>query len=235
MNTRLAIPLRDRLDAILERMASAAHRSGRRPEQIRLVAVAKTQPAETVRDMVAAGAGIIGENYIQEARLKIDVLVDLPVAWHFIGHLQSNKAKHAVRLFELIHTVDSLHLADALNRQAGKVGKVQNILVQVNLGGETTKSGIAPTRAEDLVRAIAVLPHLSIKGLMTLPPFFDAPLQARPYFARLRRLSEEIASLRIVNVTMEELSMGMTGDFETAIEEGATLVRIGTALFGERT
>ncbi len=215
-------------------MTQAALRGGRPAEAIRLVAVAKTQPPDAVRAMVAAGVHIIGENYIQEAREKFDALIDLPIEWHYIGHLQSNKARYAVRMFALIHTVDSLRLAEELDRQAGKAGKVQKILIQVNVSGEVTKSGVAAEGAEALVRAIAGLPHLEIRGLMALPPFFDAPQRVRPYFAELRRLSESIAAQHIARVTMAELSMGMTGDFEVAIEEGATLVRIGTALFGER-
>jgi pyridoxal phosphate enzyme (YggS family) len=234
LNTIAANSIPDRLAAVRARITQAALRSGRPAEQIQLVAVAKTQPADAVRAMVVAGAQIIAENYIQEAREKFDALIDLPIQWHYIGHLQSNKAKYAVRMFALIHTVDSLHLAEELDRQAGKAGKVQKILIQVNVGGEVTKSGVAPEGAEALVRAIAGLPHLEIRGLMALPPFFDAPQRVRPYFAQLRRLSESIAAQHIDKVSMAELSMGMTGDFEVAIEEGATLVRIGTALFGER-
>lgn len=230
--SKLNIP--DRLAAVRQRITQAALRSGRPLGRIRLVAVAKTQPAEAVRAMVTAGAAIVGENYIQEAREKFNALADQPVEWHFIGHLQSNKAKYAVRMFELIHTVDSLRLAEELDRQAGRIGKIQQILLQVNTGGETTKSGVEPERAAELARSIAHLPNLTIRGLMTLPPFFDAPQLVRPYFAQLRQLSESIAALRIERIVMEELSMGMTGDFEVAIEEGATLVRIGTALFGER-
>lgn len=227
-------PISDRVAAVRQRIAQAARRGGRPPGRIRLVAVAKTQPVSAVRTMVMAGASIIGENYIQEAREKYDALTDLPVEWHFIGHLQSNKAKYAVRMFELIHTVDSLRLAEELDRQARKNCKVQKILLQVNVSGETTKSGVEPERAEKLVRDIATFPNLAIRGLMTLPPFFDAPHLVRPYFAKLRQLGESIAAQNIENVVMEELSMGMTGDFEVAVEEGATLVRIGTALFGER-
>lgn len=225
----------ERFRALMARITCAATRCGRDPAAIRLVAVAKTQPADLVREMVLAGARIIGENYIQEARDKFDALNDQPIEWHFIGHLQSNKAKYAVRLFDLIHTVDSWSLAQELDRCAQKAGKLQPILVQVNLSGETTKSGVAPDQATALVQAIAQLPHLRIKGLMTLPPFFDAAQQARPFFSALRELRDRLAGHALPNVDMQELSMGMTGDFEVAIEEGATLVRIGTALFGERS
>ncbi|MBT8339522.1 MAG: YggS family pyridoxal phosphate-dependent enzyme, partial [Desulfatitalea sp.] len=161
--------------------------------------------------------------------------VHMPVRWHFIGHLQSNKARYAVRMFDLIHTLDSVKLALEINKQAGKIGKHQQVLVQVNISGETGKSGIDAKSAVALVEQISHLEHLSIQGLMTMPPFFDDPDRARPYFAALRHLRDRIADLRLVHVAMAELSMGMTGDFEAAIEEGATLVRIGTALFGARS
>lgn len=226
--------IEDRFQQITTRIEMAALRAGRSADAVRLVAVTKTHPADLVRTAVAAGVAIVGENYIQEARTKFSALIDQPLSWHFIGHLQRNKAKYAVRMFDLIHTVDSIKLAEELDRQAQKAGKVQNVLIQVNLGGEAAKSGVSGKGAAALVSGIQELAHIRIRGLMTLPPFFDDPERARPCFAALRRLSERIRALNLPNVEMAELSMGMTGDFETAIEEGATLVRIGTALFGGR-
>jgi pyridoxal phosphate enzyme (YggS family) len=226
--------IKENIAQVKARIAAAAERCGRTPESIRLVAVAKTHPAEAVQAAVAAGATIIGENYIQEARTKFDALVHLPVEWHFIGHLQGNKAKYAVRLFQLIHTVDSMRLATELDHQAGKAGKVQQILIQVNISGEATKSGVSEQEVAPLAGELGRLTHLKVKGLMTMPPYFDAPERARPYFAALRRLRDRIRSQALPNIDMDELSMGMTGDFEAAIEEGATLVRVGTAIFGGR-
>jgi pyridoxal phosphate enzyme (YggS family) len=226
--------VKDRLDRIKKRITDAAIRCGRDPESVRLVAVSKTMDADRVAQAIDAGAAILGENYIQEARDKFNALYDRPVRWHFIGHLQSNKAKYAVRMFDLIHSVDSFKLAGALDKEARKNDKVQDILVQVNISREETKSGIEETEAVDLVTRVNGLKNVQIKGLMTMPPFFDQPEKARPYFRRLARLRERIISSGIPGAGMEELSMGMTGDFEVAIEEGATLVRIGTAIFGAR-
>ncbi len=222
------------LTDVIQRIASAAKKAGRDASDIRLVAVSKTVSADRLRQAILAGVGIVGENYIQEARTKFSELGDLPVQWHFIGHLQRNKAKYAVRIFELIHSVDSARIADEINHQAKRIDKIQPILVQVNLAGETTKSGIGPEAVEALIRHISALPHLSLQGLMTMPPFFNAPEKVRPYFNQLRLLRDQIREMAIDNVHMDELSMGMTGDFETAVEEGATLVRIGTAIFGAR-
>lgn len=224
-----------RLTALLARIRAAAAAAGRSADEVRLVAVGKTFPPESIREAIAAGATDIGENYIQEAREKYAALQGVPATWHFIGHLQTNKAKYAVRMFDLIHTVDSFRLAVEIDRCARELGKVQAVLVQVNVAAEETKSGVAPDEALPLVRRAAALEHLAVKGLMTMPPYFDAPERARPFFAALRRLRDRIAAEQIANVAMRELSMGMTGDFEAAIAEGATLVRIGTAVFGERT
>jgi len=226
--------VKENLDRINKRIADAATGCGRNPETIRLVAVSKTVGAARVAQAIDAGAVILGENYIQEAREKFDTLIDRHVQWHFIGHLQSNKAKYAVRMFDLIHSVESIKLATALDKEARKIGKVQDILIQVNISREETKSGITETGAVQLITQISSLEHIRIKGLMTMPPFFDAPEQARPFFHQLARLRDRIAADSIPGVSMEELSMGMTGDFEVAIEEGATLVRIGTAIFGAR-
>ncbi len=226
--------LKQRLENIKERIRKAAESCKRDPDSIRLVVVSKTFPAETVKVAIEAGASILGENYVQEAREKFDALVHYAVSWHFVGHLQSNKAKYAVRLFDLIHSVDSLKLARALDREAKKVDKIQPILVQVNISGEDTKSGLAAEETPALISEIIHLENLSVQGLMTMPPYFYQPEKVRPYFAALRNLRDRIKEQSLPNVSLAELSMGMTGDFEVAIEEGATLVRIGTAIFGER-
>ncbi len=227
--------MEERIQKILKRIEAAALRAGRDPAEVGLVAVAKTHPAEAVREAAAAGLAVFGENYVQEARDKIEALSDLSVSWHFIGHLQTNKAKYAVRLFDLIHSVDSVKLAAEIDKQAAKRAKVQNVLIQVNLGNEPTKAGAAAEELESVCREAARFENIRIRGLMTLPPYFDAPEKARPYFTALRNLRSRIAALAIEGVSMEALSMGMTGDFEAAIEEGATWVRIGTAIFGARS
>lgn len=191
-------------------------------------------PAEVVRQAIEAGVTDLGENYIQEAREKINSLSAYPVNWHFIGHLQSNKAKYAVRMFDLIHSVDSLKLAKELDKYAEKIGKIQPILIQINVAREDSKSGIYVENALKLLTDISRLENVAVKGLMTMPPFFNAPEKVRPYFAALRELRDRIKVEDIPHIAMDELSMGMTGDFEAAIAEGATMVRIGTAIFGER-
>ena len=226
--------LKKRLSNVKERIKKAAIDCGREPDSVRLVAVSKTIPEDAVREAIKSGADILGENYIQEAKDKINALSAYPVSWHFIGHLQSNKAKYAVKLFDMIHTVDSLKLAKELNKQAKKINKIQKILIQVNISMESTKSGVHEEDAQKLIKEISLFENLSIKGLMTMPPFFNNPEEARPCFSALRNLRDKIRNEAIKNITMQELSMGMTGDFEVAIKEGATLVRIGTAIFGER-
>jgi pyridoxal phosphate enzyme (YggS family) len=226
--------LKNRLEQVRERIRQAAETCGRDADSVRLVAVSKTIAAGTVKEAIEAGVKILGENYIQEAREKFNALVHYPVSWHFIGHLQSNKAKYAVRLFDLIHSVDSVKLARELNKQAKKVDKIQQILVQVNISAEDTKSGTSAKEAPGLISEISRLENLSIRGLMTMPPYFYQPEKVKPFFAALRELRDQIKAKAPPNVSLEELSMGMTGDFEVAIQEGATLVRIGTAIFGER-
>ena len=226
--------IKERLTIIRNRIREAAETCGRDPHTVRLVAVSKTKPADSVLDAIEAGVTILGENYIQEARDKISTLASHPVSWHFIGHLQTNKAKYAVKLFDLIHSVDSMKLARQLDHEAKKGNKIQNILIQINVGKEATKSGVSSKDAVSLIEEISKLPNLSIRGLMTMPPFFDDPDRARPYFKELADLRHHIQSRNIPNVRMDELSMGMTGDFKVAIECGSTLVRIGTAIFGRR-
>lgn len=223
----------ENLALVHNRMSAAAGRAGRNPGSIRLVAVTKTVPVDKIRAAAEAGAGILGENRVQEAKEKIEQLGPI-ASWHLIGRLQTNKAKYAVKLFDLIHSVDNLDLAREIDKQAAKSGKKQDILIEVNVAGEASKAGMPVSRAASFAREAAGLAHISIKGLMTIPPFFDDPERARPCFSSLRLLAEKIASEEIPGVLMNELSMGMSGDFEVAIEEGATLVRVGTAIFGQR-
>ena len=225
--------LKKRLENVEKRIHQAALKYSRDPESIHLVAVTKTITVDSVRDAIEAGVTILGENYVQEARNKFNVLGRYPVSWHFIGHLQSNKAKYAVRLFDLIHSVDTLKLAGELNKQAKKVNKVQDILIQINIGKEPSKFGSDIENAANLIEHIVLFENLSVKGFMAMPPFYNNPEKTRPYFIALRNLRDQIQKA-FPDVGLNELSMGMTGDFEVAIEEGATLVRIGTAVFGER-
>lgn len=223
----------DNIRRIREEIAEAALRSGRDPSEVKLMAVTKTVDDARVREAINAGVDIMGENYVQEAKRKIETM-DVDVKWHMIGHLQSNKAKYAVRLFDMIHSVDRLSLATELDKQSAKVERVTDILVEVNISGEESKSGIGEEKTPALVREIAPLEHLSIRGLMTMPPWFDDPEAARPYFIALRELRDRIAAEGVPGVEMRELSMGMSGDYRVAVEEGATIVRIGTAIFGPR-
>jgi len=222
------------LERVKARIKATAKACNRPVASIRLVAVSKTMPAEVIREAIEAGVTDLGENYIQEAKEKVHALATYPATWHFIGHLQSNKAKYAVRLFDLIHSVDSLKLAKELDKFAGKIDKIQSILIQVNVAREDSKSGVYVEGTVQLLREISRLENISVKGLMTMPPYFNAPEKVRPFFAALRELRDKIIKEAIPNVSMDELSMGMTGDFEAAIEEGATMVRIGTAIFGGR-
>ena len=223
----------DNLKKVTDRIDSAAKRSGRNPSSVKLVVVSKTAGVDRIREAVAAGALILGENRVQEAQEKIEKLGPI-ASWHLIGHLQTNKAKYAVKLFYLIHSVDSLELAKEIDKQAAKIGKVQDVLIEVNIAGEASKAGVSLENAVALIKGAAKLKNLSIKGLMTMPPFSDNPDGSRPYFKKLRDLSESVARENILGVSMKELSMGMSGDFEVAIEEGATMVRVGTAIFGEK-
>ncbi len=226
--------LKNRLERVKERIKESADACKRPVASIRLVAVSKTMPAEVVGEAIEAGVTHLGENYIQEAKEKINTLATYPATWHFIGHLQSNKAKYAVRLFDLIHSVDSLKLAQELDKYAKKNDKVQAILIQVNVAREDSKSGVYLENTVQLLRDVSRLENIAVKGLMTMPPYFNAPAKVRPFFTALRELRDHINKEAIPNISMDELSMGMTGDFEAAIEEGATMVRIGTAIFGDR-
>jgi pyridoxal phosphate enzyme (YggS family) len=223
----------DKIRHVREVMAEAARRSGRPPEAIRLMAVTKTVDDDRIRAAMKAGVEIIGENYVQEAKRKIELL-GKSGEWHLIGPLQTNKAKVAVRLFDMIHSVDRPELAAELDRRARAAGRVVPILVEVNISGEASKSGVPPHSTLELIRRIAPLENLSIRGLMTMPPWFDDPEESRPYFRALRELRDRIAAEAVPRVAMRELSMGMTDDYAVAIEEGATIVRIGRGIFGER-
>lgn len=224
----------ENVERVRERIQSACRRSGRAFEEVRLVAVSKTKPAEAIRQAYAAGLREFGENRVQEAAAKRQELEDLAAVWHLIGHLQSNKAKSACRLFNWIHSVDSPHLAEKIDREAAAIGRKMPVLIEVHLGEEESKFGVEEDDLARMVEGIARLPALELRGLMTLPPFFDDPENARPFFRRLRELAERIAARNLAGVQMRELSMGMSHDFEVAIEEGATIVRVGTAIFGER-
>jgi pyridoxal phosphate enzyme (YggS family) len=230
---KTAMSIAQRLNQIRSRIAEAAAKASRDPRTVRLVAVSKTRPTDDVVAACRAGQVIFGENYVQELTAKAAEIPE-PLEWHFIGHLQSNKVKYLAGLVTLIHSVDRLSLAEEISRQWGRLGRCCDVLVQVNIAGEASKSGTTETGALQLVRDIALLPNVRVRGLMTMPPFFDDPEAARPYFAELKRLSDLIAGECVPGVEMEELSMGMSGDFEAAILEGATLVRVGTAIFGER-
>jgi pyridoxal phosphate enzyme (YggS family) len=216
--------IRANVAAVEARIAAACERAGRTREAVTLIAVTKTFPVSDVDHVLAAGITNVGENKVQEARDK-KPLVGAEARWHLIGHLQSNKAKDAVQLFDVIQTVDSLDLASRIARIAAETGKLQDVMLQVNVGGEDQKSGAALRDAESLAKSIRELPSLNLRGLMTIPPLGDAEAM-RPYFQQLKSMRDDLG--------LEQLSMGMTDDFEVAIEEGATIIRVGRAIFGVR-
>lgn len=231
--------IQSNLDRIQEQLAGAAHRAGRNMAEIKLVAVSKKIPWQTIKAAAACGQFIFGENYIQEAADKIDHLAadcpDKKIVWHFIGHLQSNKAKLAAEKFQVIETLDRLKLATALERHLADSGKILEVLVQVNIAKEPQKSGVLPENCEKLLEQLSQCPSLKITGLMTMPPLARVPEDSRPHFRRLRTLAEDLQRRGYLEGNERiELSMGMSGDFEVAVEEGATLVRVGTAIFGVR-
>lgn len=221
------------LARIRAEITSACVHCHRDPATVRLVAVSKTHPAEAILAARATGQELFGESYVQEFLTKIEAM-PVPVQWHFIGHLQSNKVKFLPGKVALIHSVDRLSLAEEISRQWGKHGLTAEVLIEVNLGGEASKSGVDEQTLEPLLRRLAAMPHLTVRGLMTLPPYHAEPEAVRPYFRRLCELARQMDTLALPGVAMRELSMGMSHDFTVAIEEGATLVRIGTAIFGER-
>jgi pyridoxal phosphate enzyme (YggS family) len=223
----------DNLKTVNEKIAAAAKHACRELSSVRLIVVTKTVDVDRIREAVAAGAVILGENRVQEAKDKIEKLGGI-AGWHLIGHLQSNKAKYAVKLFDLIHSVDNLELAKEIDKQAAKIGKMQNVLIEVSIAGEAQKAGVGLDRTIELINEAAKLKNIAIQGIMTVPPLLDDPDAVRPYFRKMRLLADGIKKENIPNVNMKELSMGMSGDFEVAIEEGATMVRVGTAIFGKR-
>ena len=232
----MSIP--ENISAVRKRIAEAARRAGRRPEEIALMAVSKTHPPERIREAHAAGLRLFGENRVQELAGKAAALADLEGAeWHMIGHLQTNKAGRAAELFGAVDSVDSVKLAEKLDATARNLGKKLGVLIEINVGGEAAKSGAAPDsdELEALLRAAPRLEALEFRGLMTIPPFTDDPEDARPYFRAVRELRDAIAARKLPAVGLGVLSMGMSHDFEAAIEEGSTCVRVGTAIFGQRT
>ncbi|QQS42737.1 MAG: YggS family pyridoxal phosphate-dependent enzyme [Acidobacteriota bacterium] len=226
---------RERLGAVNERIKAACERAGRDPSEVKLVAVSKTHPAETVREAVEAGIFIFGENKVQEGLGKIEEVGDSKCEWHLIGHLQSNKAKKALKSFDVIQTVDSIKIAERLDRIAGEES-IEDfpVFIQVDLGKEATKSGVYEEELDELVDTVLKCPNLRFEGLMTIPPYLPDPDDVRPYFRRLRGLRDNLKNEGAFGDARGELSMGMSHDFEAAIEEGATIVRVGTAIFGPR-
>lgn len=226
--------IKDNFDKINKQIMDTAVSCGRKPDTIQLIAVSKRKSVETIRQGIQAGAKHFGENYIQEAIEKIDIIGKDGLCWHFIGHLQSNKAKFAVKYFDYIHTIDTLKLAKAIDKQAKKIDKIQKILVQVNIGEEESKSGTHTEDTVQLAEQITSFENLSLQGLMCMPPYFSEPEKARVYFKQLGHIKEKITALNLDNVSMEHLSMGMSNDFKVAISEGSTMVRVGTSIFGRR-
>jgi len=217
--------VRENLERVRERIARAAARAGRKPDDVLLIGVSKTVDVERIRAGLAAGLRALGENRVQEAKTKVAEL-GRPAAWHLIGHLQTNKAKEALELFDVIHSLDRLELAQELERRAAPRGLAVEAMLQVNVGGEASKGGFAPDGVGQALEAIGKLAHVKVTGLMAIPPEVERPEDARPWFRQLRELAERHGLAR--------LSMGMSGDFEVAVEEGATMVRVGTAIFGSR-
>lgn len=221
------------IKSVQERIVAACERSGRNPLDVTLIAVSKTKPVEDIRYAMSAGMAYFGENKVQELTGKMDEIKE-PLHWNMIGHLQKNKVKYIVGRVDLIHSVDSVALASQIQKEAQKKQVHVDVLIEVNVSGEESKFGVTPQNLEQTVREIATFPDVRVKGLMTVAPFTEDPEENRPYFRKLRDLAVDIAGKSIDNVAMNILSMGMTGDFEIAVEEGATMVRVGTAIFGKR-
>ena len=231
-----SMSISENISVIHERMHSAARRAGRRTEETALMAVTKTHPPAIIREAYAAGLRLFGENRVQEFAGKASSLADLAAEWHMIGHLQTNKAAKAAELFGAVESLDSVKLAEKLDSAARKFGKRMAVLIEVNVGGEAAKSGAAPNSRdlEELLLAAPRLEALQFKGLMTVPPVTDDPEGSRPYFGSLRELRDAISARKLSAINMDVLSMGMSHDFEVAIEEGSTCIRVGSAIFGER-
>ena len=226
--------IKENLLRILEEVQIACQRVGRSPEEVRILGAAKKQPIEKIREAYEAGLRLIGENYVQEAQKKREFLKDLDLTWHLIGPLQTNKAKYAARLFDLVETIERPAIAQELAKRAQKVGRRLPVFIEVNVGGEETKAGVAPEDLEALAELVLSLESLELRGLMTIPPYREDPEEVRPFFAKLRKLLERLKD-KFPEAPLKELSMGMSHDFQVAVEEGATIIRIGTALFGPRS
>ena len=223
--------IKNNLEIINEKIKKAALRANGNPQEIKLVAVTKTATIEQIKEAISAGVKIIGENKVQEAKEKYQILT-ADIEWHLVGHLQTNKVKYAIEIFDCIHSVDSIKLAKEIDRRSLQFGKTTNVLVEVNVSGEETKYGIKPEEVEPFLKEISEFSRIRVRGLMTIAPIAEDKEEVRPYFRKLRELSEEIKSKNLKNVKMDYLSMGMTEDFEVAIEEGANMVRIGRGIFG---
>src|SRR5919197_2229432 len=233
-STNKVLSVAQNVARVQERMRQAALRAGRDPATVRLVAASKTVDTARMRAAIAAGVTIVGENYLQEARDKIGQLGRQAAEWHLIGTLQRNKVRYIFDLFDMMHSLDSLALAEEINRRAARLGRRMAVLLEVNVGGELTKSGLSPDALLAEAPKLAQLKHLQVRGLMTIPPPTVHPEGARPFYRQLCELRERLVQQEIEGLAWHELSMGMTADFEVAIEEGATLVRVGTAIFGAR-
>ena len=223
--------IKNNLEIINKKIRKAALKVNRNPEEIKLVAVTKTATTEQIEEAINAGVKIIGENRVQDAKKKYQIFT-ADVEWHLIGHLQTNKAKYAVEIFNCIHSVDSIKLAQEIDKRSLQFGKIMDVLVEVNVSGEETKYGIKSEEVETFLKEISEFPRIRIRGLMTIAPIVEDKEEVRPYFRKLRELSEKIKSKNIENIKIDYLSMGMTEDFEIAIEEGANMVRIGRGIFG---
>ncbi|MEK6570255.1 MAG: YggS family pyridoxal phosphate-dependent enzyme [Bacteroidota bacterium] len=224
----------DNAQQVRERVRKACERSGRDPQGVRLIAVSKTFDVARVREVLEVGISDIGENFVQELRDKRAELNNPDIRWHFVGHLQSNKVKYIADFISLIHSTDHRSVAEEIDKRGARIGRLIDVLVEVNTTGERTKFGVLPESTIEFVKSLAHLRNLRVRGLMTMGPFLPDPEDSRPAFRTLREFRDEVRNAGIENVEMTELSMGMTNDFEVAIEEGATMVRIGTAIFGPR-
>ena len=234
LDTDKVLSIADNVRRVRTRMRQAAERAGRDPASVRLVAASKTVDAARIRAAIAAGVTVLGENYLQETRQKLGQLGRSDVEWHLIGPLQRNKVRYVFDLFDMMHSLDRLELAEEINRRAERLGRRLPVLLEVNVGGEASKSGWTPDDLLSDARQLATIPNIQVRGLMTIPPPTPQPHEARPFFRQVRQLRDRLVQEGYDGMTFDEISMGMTADYEVAIEEGATLVRVGTAIFGPR-
>ena len=223
----------ENLSMVENKIAAACKRAGRERDEVKLIAVSKTQPVEAIREAIEYGINSFGENRVQELREKTEIIKD-NLDWHLIGHLQTNKVKYVVGKVSLIHSLENIRLAEALDKEAAKLGITVDVLAEINVAKEASKFGVNPEDAENFIREVSKFPNINIKGLMTVAPYTDISEENRKYFRQLKKIMVDLNSKNIHNVNMNVLSMGMTGDYEVAIEEGATLVRVGTGIFGSR-